>query len=72
MAEERCLDAGPECIGPVEMRLNTRTWVSFPRCEFHWEKRKDAQRRVDREYPDQATPPPGFDPSAAGEQWGDD
>lgn len=70
--ELRCLDSGPECVGPVEMRLNARTWTSLPRCEYHWEKRQDLQRRIDRNYPDSASPPPWFDPSAAGESWEED
>lgn len=65
----RCLDEGPDCEGPVELRLNPRTWASWPRCDVHWRKWLDAIDGVNRRYPDQANPPAGFDPSAAGESW---
>jgi hypothetical protein len=68
-----CLDGPEECSGPVEYRWAlSATGRSFPRCERHWADRLAYQDRITRRYPDQATPPSWFDPTAAGESWDED
>lgn len=74
MAENlRCLERNDTCAGPVEYRTPlSATGKPYPRCDAHWDKRLATQQRVDRDYPDQPVPPSGFDPSYAGERWGED
>ena len=68
-----CLEAGPDCSGPVEYRMPlSGTGRAFPRCDAHWEKRLDTQEQINQRYPDSPIPPPGFDPSYAGERWDED
>ena len=65
-----CLDGPEGCSGPVRYRTPlSGTGRSFPRCRWHWAARLDLQAGIDARYPDQATPPAGFDPSYAGESW---
>ena len=68
----RCLQAGPDCKGPVEFHMNPDRddFKSFPRCEFHQAKRLDASEK-NREYMSD-TPPSWFDPTYAGERWSED
>lgn len=67
--EPRCLQAGPDCKGPVEYHLNPDRddFKAFPRCEFHQSKRLDQAEEHMRKYPMMA--PSDFDPSFAGEAW---
>jgi hypothetical protein len=66
-----CLNAGPDCAGPVEYRMPlSGTGCAFPRCDHHWAKRLDEQERITRKYPE--LPPRGFDPTYAGERWDED
>jgi len=66
-----CLNAGPDCSGPVEYRMPlSGTETAFPRCDHHWSKRLDEQARITRTYPTLA--PRDFDPSYAGERWDED
>jgi hypothetical protein len=67
-----CLDdhGQDECEGRVEYRLAlTATGCSFPRCEYHWNRRLDEQERIGRDFPDSGLAPSWFDPSYAGERW---
>ena len=69
--EPTCLNAGPDCSGPVEYRMPlSGTGVAFPRCDHHWDKRLAEQERIAYAYP--ALPPRDFDPSYAGERWEDE
>ena len=73
VGEPECLDAGPDCKGPVEYRhALSGTGRSFPRCDHHWSLRLDAQERINRDYPDSPIAPSWFDESAAGERWDED
>ena len=68
-----CLEQGPDCRGEVTyLPPLSGTGRSYPRCEFHADKRWDLQERLNRDYPDSPAPPDWFDPSAAGERWDDD
>jgi hypothetical protein len=71
-----CLDRGSDgegCDGEVQFRTAlTATAVSYPRCDFHWERRLDKEEENRRDYPDSDVPPSWFDPFAAGERWEDD
>lgn len=66
-----CLQAGPDCAGPVEYRMPlSGTGRAFPRCELHWDLRLAEQERIERTYHvNTPTPPPGYDWMAAGEDW---
>ena len=70
-----CLDAGMDpanCDGPVEYRMAlSGTGRSFPRCEKHWGIRLDVQDGINQRYGG-VNPPSDFDPSYAGEAWGED
>lgn len=68
-----CLDGGMEgdCEGPVEYRMPlSGTGRSFPRCEKHWDARLIRQEEINSRYPHNA--PSDFDPSYAGEAWGEE
>lgn len=68
-----CLEHGDDCRGPVEYRMPlSGTGRAFPRCDFHWDKRLDAQERHNRSYPDSPVAPGWFDPTYAGESWDED
>ena len=68
-----CLDGPSGCSGAVEHRMPlSGTGRSFARCDAHWEKRLDAQERINRDYPDSPVAPSWFDPSFAGERWDED
>ena len=70
-ATTACLEAGPECAGPVELReALSGTGVPFPRCDRHWDRRLDFQAELDRRYP--STPPADWSPLDAGESWYED
>ena len=69
--ELECLDGPVMCEGPVELRYPlspTGRW--FPRCDKHWADRLDVQEGINSRYPYHQ--PADFDPSYAGESWGDD
>lgn len=65
----RCLQQGPDCQGQVEYHLNPDRddLKTFPRCEFHQQKRLDQAAETMRKYPKIA--PADFDPMDAGETW---
>ena len=70
-----CLDDHGEntCRGPVEYRMPlSGTGKSFPRCDFHWDKRLDRQEEINERYPDSPIAPSWFDPMDAGERWDND
>lgn len=70
--EVRCLQYGPDCMGPVEYRLSPDRddFKAFPRCDYHWEQRLEAAEK-NREYMSDV-PPSWFDPMDAGESWDED
>jgi hypothetical protein len=76
MGEEilECLDAqdgGYTCYGEVEYRYPlSGTAKSFPRCDFHWDKRLEIQEGINQRYPEHE--PEDFDPTYAGESWYED
>lgn len=73
MEDPECIDGPDGCSGPVEFRTAlSGTGVPFPRCDGHWEKRLNAQEKINRDYPDSPCAPSWFDPSYAGECWDED
>jgi hypothetical protein len=72
-SEVTCLDGPDGCKGAVEYRhALSATGRSFARCDGHWSARLVVQAGINRRYPDQPTPPRGFDPTYAGESWDED
>lgn len=70
--QPECLNAGPDCDGPVEYRTPlSGTGHAFPRCESHWDRRLEEQQRIQARY-GSPTPPADFDPLYAGERWNED
>lgn len=66
----KCLEDRGEgtCAGKVEYRFAlSSTGRSFPRCDYHWEKRLNVQEEINRKYPTHQ--PADFDPLYAGERW---
>jgi hypothetical protein len=62
-----CLDAGPDCSGPVEYRMPLAApRRAFPRCEAHWEKRLHFDEAINCRYPQMA--PRDSAPRDAGER----
>ena len=60
-----------DCEGEVLNRTPlSGTGRSFPRCEKHWADRLEKQDEINRRYPTNA--PSDFDPTYAGERWGED
>jgi hypothetical protein len=73
-SDPRCLNENAECDGPVEFHTTGDSLRAWPRCTFHQEKRwaqYDNPNSLER-YANSDVPPPGFDPSYAGERWEDD
>ena len=70
----QCLEHSVHCQGKVRYRVAlSGTGRSFPRCDFHWERRLESQAEIDRKYaPNSDVPPADFDPTYAGENWGED
>jgi hypothetical protein len=68
--DEECLDSGPDCSGPVKVRMLPDNPRSFPRCEHHFEQRLARSERNLELVSD--TPAPWFDAGYAGEQWDED
>jgi hypothetical protein len=63
-----CLDESPLCHGNVEHRMAlSGTGVSYPRCDFHWDKRLAKQEEINLRYPPH--PPADWSPDDAGEAW---
>lgn len=70
-----CLDKGTmyPCEGPVEFREPlSATGKSFARCTHHWNRRLQAQERINKRYPDSPIPPEDYDLYYAGEAWDED
>jgi hypothetical protein len=68
---EDCLERGPDCEGQVGdwYTSGPRSW---PRCDFHGNRRMDAYENSMERYADSDVVPSWFDPSYAGEHWDDD
>jgi hypothetical protein len=65
-----CIEYGEDCEGDVEVRMLPDNPRSFPRCEFHFEKRL-AKSEHNLELMSPARPA-WFDESYAGERWDED
>lgn len=69
---------GHACEGPVEYRMAlSGTGISYPRCDYHWQKRLEEQERLNVDYPDSPIPPAWFHDCGGGvneygERWDDD
>lgn len=67
---EDCLEYDPdECEGPVELRWPGSGHASWPRCEFHGDRRVERAEDSIERWADCVLPPSWFDPSAIGESW---
>ena len=67
MSDLECIESGPDCNGPVEMRYPGYGTRSFARCEKHGHDRLAREELAQQRYPIHA--PDDFDPSYAGETW---
>lgn len=67
-----CLNQSEDCAGPVKLYLRPSDWTSWPRCEFHQDKREQQRENSMERYADSDVEPDWFDPSYAGERWDDD
>jgi hypothetical protein len=68
-----CLDDWNEdCDGPVEYHSNpySDSFRAWPRCDKHYAAYVDRMQEIAQRYPVNA--PSDFDPSYAGEVWGED
>ena len=67
-----CMDRhDAPCSGAIEYRMSlSGTGMSYPRCDYHWDARLTHEEGIRNRYPYHA--PSDFDPSYAGETWGDD
>jgi hypothetical protein len=71
--QPECLDdVGDEtCEGDVEYRMPlSASGKPFPRCDKHWAERLETQQGINERYPHNQ--PSDFDPSYAGESWGEE
>jgi hypothetical protein len=68
---DECLNYGPDCRGPVDYHWTggTRSW---PRCEYHQDKRMASREGSVERYANSDVVPDWFDPMDAGEHWNDD
>ena len=74
-APVKCLDRHKgACEGEVEYHHNpySSSLKAWPRCDKHYTAYVEYMAGVSQRYPDTPNPPPGFDPSYAGETWNDD
>jgi hypothetical protein len=70
---EGCLDRHlEECEGDLHTGPSASGLTMITRCVKHWAEAEERQARIDRDYPDSATPPGWFDPADAGEYWDED
>lgn len=69
-----CLDEHKgDCKGEVLYHPSIAgTGTMIPRCEHHYEKLLDWSDEYSKVMPDSNSAPAWFDPTAAGEHWGDD
>lgn len=69
----KCLDEHQgDCSGTVEYRESlSGTGTPIPRCDHHFSLRLDRQQEIQARYGGH-TAPSDFDPSYAGESWGED
>lgn len=70
--DDECMDAHDgKCQGETHYRMSlSGTGTSYPRCDHHWGQRLDREQEIRERYPYNA--PADFDPSYAGEVWGED
>jgi len=72
--ELRCLEESEVCNGIVEWRStpDRKDFKSFPRCEYHYEKRlESAEEAISAGYTSDLEPS-WYDYMNAGEHWSDD
>lgn len=68
-----CLDSDDgKCHGEVEYHQNpySDSFKAWPRCAAHFDLYVDRMQALAQRYP--VNPPSDFDPSYAGEVWGED
>lgn len=68
----RCLEQSPDCKGKVEFHLRDSDWKSFPRCDFHQERREARRENSMERYANSDVVPEWFSEADAGERWDDD
>jgi hypothetical protein len=68
---DECLNFNEDCRGPVDLHWTggTRSW---PRCEFHQDRRMASRETSMERYADSDVTPSWFDEADAGERWSDD
>ena len=69
MATEQCLNENEECQGPVDYWSTGNSLKSWPRCDYHGQKRIDQYENSMEKYADSDVAPSWFDPTYAGETW---
>lgn len=69
MDADECINRSEDCKGPVDW-AGAPGGGSFPRCDYHAEKRWANQSELER-YADSDVAPNWFDPADAGEHWDD-
>jgi hypothetical protein len=69
-----CLDEHKgECSGEVLYHPSIAgTGTMIPRCDKHYKQLLDWHENYSRDMPDSLIAPSWFDPTVAGEHWGDD
>ncbi|QCX75725.1 hypothetical protein C9F11_10225 [Streptomyces sp. YIM 121038] len=70
-----CIDSGSghACEGPVTGQpSHAGTGTIIYHCEAGHRAADEHARQVQERYPDSPVPPPGFDPTYAGERWNED
>lgn len=67
-----CLEYGEDCSGPVGFHSTGPALSTFPRCDFHQDRRQERyESSIERES-ESDSPPSWFDPTYAGERWESD
>lgn len=67
-----CMNGPDDCEGTVEYRSVDGRGSAPPRCDFHFERRLQQRENSSEMYAYSDVPPPGFDPSYAGERFHED
>lgn len=71
--DRECLGSGDgACSGAITSQRAAGGTCMVDRCDHHWNKHYEWLDQHNRNYPDTDTPPEWFDPTYAGEHWGDD
>lgn len=68
-----CIDYPTGCSGPVHYHaVPAANATPVARCDHHWARRLERWESSIERYEDCDVPPDWFDPTIAGESWGDD